>query len=325
MPFSERQGEDAKEIHCYPTGISQKQSSCLQSNWTQHKRIVPAGGRDFQGALDRFLALDFRRVFRRDQHAGPALRPRSPGNRQHALDWPHRAFWQDEYDGYDARFQREAIAPIQNKLGQFLLNPAIRNILGQVKCKGNIPFTMNDRRLFIANLSSGKLGHDKANVLGSLLVTQFQLSAMARADQPEEERKDFSCSLTSSRTFQLKRSCPCFPKRANTGFASPSPTSSLTSFRLRFSRPFLETSAPWSASTSETRTPKSWGRRSGMSSGRSSWLTLAAMRLPCGSAKTASTEFPFRRKHCPRWNCGSIGRKSSSPGYASDLPTGAAL
>ena len=31
-----------------------------------------------------------------------------------------RAFWQDEYENYDARFQREAIAPIQNKLGQFL-------------------------------------------------------------------------------------------------------------------------------------------------------------------------------------------------------------
>ena len=88
-----------------------------------------------------------------------------------------RAFWAEEYEGYDERFQREAIAPIQNKLGQFLLNPVIRNILGQVKTKVEVPFIMDNERLFIANLSKGRLGHDKANLLGSLLTTQFQLGA----------------------------------------------------------------------------------------------------------------------------------------------------
>ena len=57
-----------------------------------------------------------------------------------------RAFWQDEYASYDARFQREAIAPIQNKLGQFLASPVIRNILGQVKNRVNIPFVMDHER-----------------------------------------------------------------------------------------------------------------------------------------------------------------------------------
>ena len=62
-----------------------------------------------------------------------------------------RAFWAEEYEGYDERFQREAIAPIQNKIGQFLLNPVVRNILGQVKTKVSIPFVMDKERLFIAN------------------------------------------------------------------------------------------------------------------------------------------------------------------------------
>lgn len=78
-----------------------------------------------------------------------------------------KSFWAEEYAGYDERFKREAIAPIQNKLGQFLLNPVIRNILGQVRCKVSIPFIMDNQRLFIANLSKGRLGHDKANLLGS--------------------------------------------------------------------------------------------------------------------------------------------------------------
>jgi energy-coupling factor transporter ATP-binding protein EcfA2 len=84
-----------------------------------------------------------------------------------------RAFWAEEYAAYDPRFQREAIAPIQNKIGQFLLNPVIRNILGQVQTKVSIPFVMDNKRLFIANLSKGQMGDDKANLLGSLLVTQF--------------------------------------------------------------------------------------------------------------------------------------------------------
>ena len=112
-----------------------------------------------------------------------------------------RSFWAEEYAGYDPRFQREAIAPIQNKLGQFLLSPVIRNILGQVKTKVSIPFVMDNERLFIANLSKGRLGHDKANLLGSLLTTQFQLSAMARANRPEEQRLDFYLFIDEFQNF----------------------------------------------------------------------------------------------------------------------------
>jgi hypothetical protein len=112
-----------------------------------------------------------------------------------------RSFWQDEYEGYDSRFRREAIAPIQNKLGQFLLNPVIRNIVGQVKSKVSIPFTMNNERLFIANLSKGRLGHDKANLLGSLLTTQFQLATMARANHPESTRRDFHLFIDEFQNF----------------------------------------------------------------------------------------------------------------------------
>ena len=112
-----------------------------------------------------------------------------------------KEFWAEEYAGYDERFKREAIAPIQNKLGQFLLNPVIRNILGQVKTKVNIPLIMDNERLFIANLSKGRIGEDKANLLGSLLVTQFQLGAMARANQPEDERRDFYLFIDEFQNF----------------------------------------------------------------------------------------------------------------------------
>jgi hypothetical protein len=110
-------------------------------------------------------------------------------------------FWEHEFASYDERFRREAIAPIQNKLGQFMLNPVIRNILGQVQCKVSFPFIMDHQRLFIANLSKGKIGHDKANLLGSLLTTQFQLAAMRRASQPEGERRDFYLFIDEFQNF----------------------------------------------------------------------------------------------------------------------------
>jgi hypothetical protein len=112
-----------------------------------------------------------------------------------------RAFWAEEYEGYDERFKREAIAPIQNKIGQFLLNPVVRNILGQVRSKVSIPFIMDHERLFIANLSKGSLGHEKASLLGSLLTTQFQLAAMARSDRPEDERRDFYLFIDEFQNF----------------------------------------------------------------------------------------------------------------------------
>jgi len=112
-----------------------------------------------------------------------------------------RAFWTDEYEHYDPRFQREAIAPIQNKVGQFLLNPVVRNILGQVRTNVSIPFMMDTGRIFLANLSKGRLGADKSGLLGSLLTTQFQLAAMARVHQPEEERRDFYLFIDEFQNF----------------------------------------------------------------------------------------------------------------------------
>jgi hypothetical protein len=112
-----------------------------------------------------------------------------------------RQFWEQEFASYDPRFMREAIAPIQNKVGALLASPIIRNILGQVRNKVSIPFIMDDSRIFIANLSKGRMGADKSNLLGSLLVTQFQLAAMARANRPEHERRDFFLHIDEFQNF----------------------------------------------------------------------------------------------------------------------------
>lgn len=112
-----------------------------------------------------------------------------------------RWFWEYEFERYDKRFQQEAIAPIQNKIGQLLMSPHIRNVLAQVRAKVNARFMMDNGKIFIADLSKGKVGEDKASLLGALLVTQFQLAAMARADMPEADRRDFFLYVDEFQSF----------------------------------------------------------------------------------------------------------------------------
>lgn len=111
------------------------------------------------------------------------------------------SFWVKEFARYDKKFVQEAIAPIQNKVGQLLMSPQLRNILGQVRNRIDARVTMDGGKLFIANLSKGKIGEDKANLLGALLVTQFQLAAMSRADLPPAERRDFYLYVDEFQSF----------------------------------------------------------------------------------------------------------------------------
>lgn len=102
-----------------------------------------------------------------------------------------RSFWVNEFESYERKFQQEAISPIQNKVGQLFLSPPIRNILGQVKTKVNFRFMMDRKRIFIANLGKGYLGEAHSSLLGSLLVTGFEVAALSRADSPPDKREDF--------------------------------------------------------------------------------------------------------------------------------------
>lgn len=112
-----------------------------------------------------------------------------------------RGFWEHEFEKYDPRFRREAIAPIQNKLGQFALSPAVRNIIGQARSRISIPQVMDRGQIFVANLAKGHLGNGMSNLLGSLLVQQFELAAMARSRVPESERRDFFLVIDEFASF----------------------------------------------------------------------------------------------------------------------------
>lgn len=102
-----------------------------------------------------------------------------------------KAFWLQEYSRYTQRYEVEATAAIQNKVGQFISNPLIRNIIGQTHSSVDMRQVMDGEKILLANIAKGRIGEDNSRLLGGLLITKLQLAAMSRVDIPESERKDF--------------------------------------------------------------------------------------------------------------------------------------
>jgi hypothetical protein len=122
------------------------------------------------------------------------------------LDLRVRSFWLDEFPSYPERLQAEAVAPLQNKVGMLLSVPALRNVLSQVHSTIKPAAIMDDHRIFIANLSKGRLGEQPSFLLGSLLLTSFALAALGRANVPEEQRTDFILYIDEFQSFAASES-----------------------------------------------------------------------------------------------------------------------
>ena len=115
-----------------------------------------------------------------------------------------KAFWTKEYARYPERYEVEATAAIQNKVGQFISAPLIRNIVGQVKSKIDMRKVMDEGKILIVNLSKGLIGEDVSLLMGGLLITKLQLAAMSRVDTPEEKRKDFFLYVDEFQNFATR-------------------------------------------------------------------------------------------------------------------------
>jgi CxxC-x17-CxxC domain-containing protein len=112
-----------------------------------------------------------------------------------------KSFWMTEYARYTQRYEIEATAAIQNKVGQFISNPLIRDIVGQTKSTIDMRDIMDKEKIFIMDLSKGRIGEDNSRLLGALLITKLQLAAMSRVDIPEENRKDFYLYVDEFQNF----------------------------------------------------------------------------------------------------------------------------
>src|SRR2546428_7932967 len=113
-----------------------------------------------------------------------------------------RRFWLREYGNYPARFRAEAIAPIQNKVGEFLVNPILRSIVGQPKSTFDLRRVMDEGKILLVNLAKGKIGEDTSSLLGAMLVTKIGFGGLSRAALPGANRTGF---------FFFAHAFPSFP------------------------------------------------------------------------------------------------------------------
>lgn len=112
-----------------------------------------------------------------------------------------KSFWINEFDKWDDKFRKEAVAAIQNKVGQFLSSSVIRHIVGQPKSSIDVRDIMDNQKILIINLSKGRIGEDSMRLLGGMIITKIQLGVMGRVDIPEEERKDFYLYVDEFQNF----------------------------------------------------------------------------------------------------------------------------
>src|SRR5438093_2926169 len=119
----------------------------------------------------------------------------------HVANAAVRDFWLREYESYPARFRVEAIAPIQNKVGAFLTNPILHNIVTQPKSAFDLRRVMDEGKIVLVNLAKGKIGEDVAALMGAMLVSKSGLAALRRSDTPEENRRDFFVYLDEFQSF----------------------------------------------------------------------------------------------------------------------------
>lgn len=112
-----------------------------------------------------------------------------------------RDFFINEFEKYDQKFRSEAIAPIQNKVGQFLSSSTIRNIVGQPKSSFSLEEIMDNKKILLLDLSIGKIGEDNSALLGAMMITKMQLSAMSRANLPPEQRVPFYLFVDEFQNF----------------------------------------------------------------------------------------------------------------------------
>ena len=120
---------------------------------------------------------------------------------RHIVDPRVRSFFVDEFAHWNDRQLEERLGSVQNKIGQFLANPFVRNIISQWKPSVDLHEVIADKRILVVRLSKGLVGEEPVNLLGSFIATGLQQAAMRRASTPEAERHDFHLHIDEFHNF----------------------------------------------------------------------------------------------------------------------------
>ncbi|MBD3311439.1 MAG: type IV secretion system DNA-binding domain-containing protein [Candidatus Magasanikbacteria bacterium] len=112
-----------------------------------------------------------------------------------------RAFWEKEMAKTSDFHKSEMLGYLISKVGRFVENEMMRNIMGQQKSGFDFREVMDQNKILLVNLAKGKTGEVNAKLLGLIVVAKLQMAALARADMPEEQRDDFYLYIDEFQNF----------------------------------------------------------------------------------------------------------------------------
>ncbi|MEK7083602.1 MAG: type IV secretory system conjugative DNA transfer family protein, partial [Patescibacteria group bacterium] len=112
-----------------------------------------------------------------------------------------RAFWEKEMAKTSDFHKSEMLGYLISKVGRFVENEMMRNIMGQKRSGFNFRDIMDRGQILLVNLAKGTTGEVNAQLLGLIIVAKLQMAAFARAEMPEEERKDFYLYIDEFQNF----------------------------------------------------------------------------------------------------------------------------
>ena len=119
----------------------------------------------------------------------------------HVRDPIVRSFWLKEWAKTTGQTRSDMLGYVVSKVGRFVENTMVRNIIGQAKSGFDLSDIMNNKKIFLANLSKGQTGEMNSSLLGLILVSKMQIAAFRRASMPQEERKDFYLYIDEFQNF----------------------------------------------------------------------------------------------------------------------------
>ncbi|HAQ02377.1 TPA: hypothetical protein DEP30_00460 [Candidatus Nomurabacteria bacterium] len=108
-----------------------------------------------------------------------------------------KRFWQKEFKHYT----KGDLLPIYNKVGAFLIYPAIKRLLIDNTDEISFRQIMDNRKILLINISKGALGENVASILGSLILNSISFSAFSRIDVYEMNRVPFFVYLDEFQNY----------------------------------------------------------------------------------------------------------------------------
>jgi len=112
-----------------------------------------------------------------------------------------RAFWEKELPQTSGQAKGEMLPYLISKIGRFIENNMMRNIIGQPRSGFDFREAMDTKKIILVNLSKGQIGELNSNLLGLIIVSKLQMAALGRVNIPEEQRNDFYLYIDEFQNF----------------------------------------------------------------------------------------------------------------------------